>query len=84
MTFVGFLTGFFALVQFVVCVGLVAIVASTTTKNEGLSGTLGGKASSSFHGRPGMEEQLQQYTTYLAVGFLVLSTILAYLQLGLR
>lgn len=72
-----FLFWVFALLQFAVAVGLIAIVAAQTSKSEGLSGTLGGKTSLSFRGRPGMEEQLQQWTTYLAVAFLVLSLIVS-------
>ena len=72
----GFLFYVFSFLQFIVTVGLIAIVAVQTSKSEGLSGTLGGSTSvSGFHGRPGMEEQLQQWTTYLAIGFLVLSFI---------
>ena len=73
---VGFLFYLFSVVQFLVTVGLIAIVALQTSKSEGLSGTLGGSTSvSGFHSRPGMEEQLQQWTTYLAIGFLILSFI---------
>ena len=74
----------FTILEFAVALGLIAIVAAQTTKSEGLTGTLGGKSSVSFHGRAGMEEQMQQWTTYLAVAFMVISAILAYFLLGLR
>jgi protein translocase SecG subunit len=48
-------------------------VVSQTTKHEGLGGTIGGRASSSFRGRPGIEDQLSRFTMYLAVAFMVLS-----------
>lgn len=73
----GFLKILFGVLQFLVAVGLIVIVAVQTTKHEGLSGTLGGKSTASFRGRPGTEEQLQLYTTYLAYAFLVLSFIMA-------
>lgn len=71
--------------QFVVAIALIVIVASQTTKSEGLTGTLGGKTTMSFHGRPGMDEQIEMYTTYLAYTFLVLSFIAAifHLRLGM-
>lgn len=72
---------FLILLQFLVALGLIAIVSAQTSKSEGLSGTLGGKTSLSFQGRPGMEEQLQQWTTYLAVGFLVLSFFVSLIQM---
>jgi len=71
----------FSVLQFLVAIGLIAIVAMQTTKSEGLAGTLGGKSSISFQGRPGVEEQLQQWTTYLAVAFIVLSFIIAVFQM---
>lgn len=73
----------FNFLQFVVAVALVVIVTSQTTKSEGLAGTLGGKTTSSFQGRPGMDEQIQQYTTYLAYAFLVLSFISSFFNLRL-
>jgi len=76
-----FLFWFCAVLQFLVALGLIVIVALQTTKSEGLAGTLGGKASVSFQGRPGMEEQLQQWTTNLAVAFLVLSFVVSLFHL---
>lgn len=71
----------FSVLQFLVAIGLVAIVAMQTTKSEGLAGTLGGKSSVSFQGRPGVEEQLQHWTSYLAVAFLILSFIVSLFHL---
>ena len=68
----------FLLVYFVVCVGLVIAVLLQTTKNEGLSGAIGGAAKPVFKGKKGFEEVLQEYTNYLAVGFAVLSMIMSF------
>lgn len=76
-----FLFWVFTILQFLTAVGLIVIVAVQTTKSEGLAGTLGGKTSVSFQGRPGMEEQLQQWTSYLAVAFLILSFIVSFFLL---
>lgn len=67
----------FLLVYFVVCVGLVIAVLLQTTKNEGLSGAIGGAAKPVFKGKKGFEEVLQEYTNYLAVGFVALSLIMS-------
>ncbi len=68
----------FLLVYFVVCVGLVVAVLLQTTKNEGLSGAIGGAAKPIFKGKKGFEEVLQEYTNYLAIGFAVLSLIMSF------
>lgn len=62
---------------FVICaVGLVTLLAIQTTKQEGLSGTLGGRVESAYS-RLGAEEQLKRITGIFAVGFVVLGTILS-------
>jgi preprotein translocase subunit SecG len=61
------------IIQLMVSVGLVLAVVSQTTKHEGLGGTIGGATSSSFRGRPGIEDQIAKITMYLAVAFMVLS-----------
>lgn len=63
----------FLIVYFVVCVGLVVAVLLQTTKNEGLSGAIGGASKPVFKGKKGFEEVLQEYTNYLAIAFVVLS-----------
>jgi preprotein translocase subunit SecG len=59
--------------QLLVCVGLILAVVSQTTKHEGLGGTIGGATSSTFRGRPGIEDQIAKITMYLAVAFMALS-----------
>jgi protein translocase SecG subunit len=51
---------------------------SQTTKHEGLGGAIGGKAQSSFRGKPGLEENLQRLTMYVAVTFFIISIFAAY------
>jgi preprotein translocase subunit SecG len=55
---------------------LIVLLAVQTTKQEGLSGTLGGRVES-VYGRPGAEEQLKRITSVTAVAFVVLGTILS-------
>ncbi|MCL5773499.1 MAG: preprotein translocase subunit SecG [Firmicutes bacterium] len=68
----------FLLVYFLVCAGLVVAVLLQTTKSEGLTGTIGGSTQSIFKGKMGMEEQLNRLTTYLAVGFVVISLLISF------
>lgn len=69
---------FFIILQVVSALALIGIVMSQSTKSEGLSGTIGGKAESVFQGKPGIEEKLDEVTKWCAWGFLVTSAILAY------
>ncbi|MCE5315622.1 MAG: preprotein translocase subunit SecG [Armatimonadota bacterium] len=64
--------------QVLSCVVLIAVVMSQATKSEGLSGTIGGKTESAFHGKPGLEERLDEITKWSAISFMVLTTIVAY------
>jgi protein translocase SecG subunit len=61
----------------VAAVGLVALLAVQTTKQEGLSGTIGGRVESAYRGRVGAEEQLKRLTGGVAVVFVVTAFILA-------
>jgi preprotein translocase subunit SecG len=58
-------------------VSLVALLAIQTTKQEGLSGTIGGRVESAYHGRLGAEEQLKRLTGFVAVGFVVTAFVLS-------
>ena len=64
--------------QILSALGLLTIVMSQATKSEGLSGTIGGKAESAFRGKPGSDEKLREYTKWLAIGFMVVSAVSAY------
>lgn len=62
---------------FLVCIALVTCVTFQTTKNEGLSGVIGGQVQSSmFRGKKSAEETLSAWTTRLAVAFIIFSMVL--------
>jgi len=68
--------------QLLIALGLLALVMSQTTKSEGLTGTIGGKAESAFRGKPGAGERLQSITKIVAIAFLVTSALLVYIHPG--
>jgi protein translocase SecG subunit len=68
-----------SLVQALLSILLIAIVAFQTTKSEGLTGSIGGQVTSSFKGKPGMDEQIRTYTIYVSVAWFVVSVVTAYL-----
>lgn len=57
-------------------IALIALLAVQTTKQEGLSGTIGGRVESAYS-RLGAEEQLKRITGVFAVMFVVIGTILS-------
>jgi protein translocase SecG subunit len=57
--------------------GMIFIVAIQQTKNEGLGGTIGGRPTTSFKGKPGFEERLNEITKQLGIGFFVVSILVA-------
>ncbi len=67
---------FLMIIQFIVCIALIAAVVLQESKGEGL-GSIGGGSRMFFNQRKGNEEILSTATTYLAVGFMVLSVILS-------
>lgn len=62
-------------IQFLISIVFILIVMSQTTKNEGLTGTIGGNMSPNFKGKPGREEQLQMLTRYLGIAWFVVGII---------
>jgi protein translocase SecG subunit len=52
---------------------LVGLMAVQTTKNEGLSGSIGGRAESAYRGRLGLDQQLGRLTSGIAIGFVFLA-----------
>jgi protein translocase SecG subunit len=54
-------------------VGLIGLMAAQTTKTEGLSGSIGGRMESAYHGRLGLEQQLGRLTNTFAGAFVVLA-----------
>ena len=65
------------IVQALTSIALVAIVTSQTTKNEGLTGSIGGQMTPSFKGKPGMEEQVRTWTVYVSALWFVLCFLIA-------
>jgi len=55
---------------------LVVLLALQTTKQEGLSGTLGGRVESATR-RLGLDQQIARVTQFVAVSFVVLATIVS-------
>ena len=61
----------------IAAVGLVFLLAIQTTKQEGLTGSIGGRVESAYRGRLGAEEQLKRITGAVAVVFVVSAFILS-------
>jgi len=65
------------IIYLLVGLGLIASVASQTSKSEGLRGTLGGKVEAApFLRKKTWEDQLDRITGTLAWSFLLLSTVI--------
>ena len=67
-------------VQVILAASMIFIVAIQQTKNEGLGGTIGGRPTTSFKGKPGFEERLNDITKQLGIGFFVVSIVVALLM----
>lgn len=61
----------------VAAVSLIVLLALQTTKQEGLSGSIGGRVESAYRGRLGAEEQLKRVTGTVAVVFVVTAFVLS-------
>ena len=70
------LTHTFAGFFLVLGVLLVVLLAIQTTKQEGLSGTLGGRVESSTR-RLGLDAQIARVTQFVAIAFVVVATIVS-------
>jgi protein translocase SecG subunit len=56
---------------------LIFLLAIQTTKQEGLTGTIGGRVESSYRGRLGADEQLKRLTGFVAVVFVITGFVLS-------
>lgn len=56
---------------------LIGLLAVQTTKQEGLSGTIGGRVDSAYRGRLGFEGQIARVTGIVAVTFVVIATLVS-------
>lgn len=72
----GWLTHTIAGIFVLSALAVIILMAVQTTKQEGLSGTLGGRVESAY-GRPGAEEQLKRITGFAATMFVICGTLLA-------
>lgn len=61
----------------IAAVALIALLAVQTTKQEGLTGSIGGRVESAYRGRLGAEEQLKRWTGFVAVTFVVTGFVLS-------
>lgn len=57
--------------------GLIVLLAIQTTKQEGLSGTLGGRVESAYRPRMGFDQQLARLTSFVAIAFVIFATIIS-------
>lgn len=73
----GWATHTLAFLAVLFAVSLVVLLAIQTTKQEGLSGTIGGRVESAYRSRPGMEESLKRLTGVIAVSLVVVWAILS-------
>lgn len=71
------LTHGFAGLFLILAVGLIALLAVQTTKQEGLSGTIGGRVESAYRPRLGFDQQLQRLTSYVAIGMVFCAVVLS-------
>lgn len=60
----------------IAAIALVALLAAQTTKQEGLSGTIGGRVESAY-ARVGAEEQIKRLTGFAAVVFVLSAFVLS-------
>lgn len=72
----GWATHTIAAIFIIAAIALVVLLAMQTTKQEGLSGTIGGRVESAYS-RPGAEEQLKRVTGFTAVVFVLTAFILS-------
>jgi len=56
---------------------LIGLLAIQTTKQEGLSGTIGGRVDANYRGRLGFEGQLAKVTGGIAVAFVIIATLVS-------
>ncbi len=71
------LTHFLAALFVVAALSLIGLLAIQTTKQEGLSGTIGGRVDANYRGRLGFEGQLAKLTSGIAIAFVVIATLVS-------
>ncbi len=71
----GFVYLFLCFLQVIIGLGLVTMQES---KNDGLTGQIGSTTTSSFKGKAGREEYLNQLTRNGAIAFFIISLLVAF------
>lgn len=56
-------------------IAVIALMSVQTTKTEGLSGTIGGRAEAAYHGRLGLDQQISRVTSFAAISWIVLAVV---------
>jgi protein translocase SecG subunit len=74
---VPWLTHGIAGIFIVAAILLIFLLAIQTTKQEGLTGSIGGRVESAYRGRLGAEEQLKRWTGVVAVVFVASAFVLS-------
>jgi len=67
------LAGFFVFFA----ISLIVLLALQTTKQEGLSGTIGGRVEAAYRPRLGFDQQLARFTSWVAIGFVFVGFLLS-------
>jgi preprotein translocase subunit SecG len=65
-------------VQFLLGVGVIGIVTIQESKNEGLTGQIGTTMTSSFKGKAGRDDRLNDTTRKMAIAFFIVSALVAF------
>jgi protein translocase SecG subunit len=58
-------------------IALIVLLAVQTTKQEGLSGTIGGRVEAAYRPRLGFDQQLSRMTSWIAIGFVFVGFLLS-------
>jgi len=67
----------FAGIFIIAAVLLIGLLAVQTTKNEGLSGTIGGRVDANYRGRLGFDGQIARVTGVVATVFVIFATLIS-------
>lgn len=73
-----FVYNFLLVIHLLVGIGVIAIITMQESKNEGLTGQIGTTVSTSFKGKAGREDRLNDTTRKMAITFFVLSALVAF------
>jgi protein translocase SecG subunit len=75
----GFITSSVEVLFLAATVAMILFMSIQTTKNEGLSGSIGGRAEAAYRGRLGLDQQLKRATEFTAWSWIVLAVCLLFL-----